>query len=146
PVGVGGAEHRAEVAITEREVFSQRVEERQVLTRVVAHRVVPVFRVRLEMGFEELVQRAAVPAFVQLLPLLRNAVGALAATRRVGDVASARSSICAGDASDSKAASTPAAAPARSRSRRVSPDSLRTLATYHAPPTSATGSHRGHTR
>ena len=171
------------------------MEEGQVFARVVAHRVRTVAQaVGLQVRGHELVHRAAVPAFVQRGPLVRDVVDALAAVVRVeverqqmaavgfaggtgerlvedrfsasvgerqgfaiteaanaavgaevaveravlvdedhdmldvgerphaAGAASTCSSTFAGAASDSKVASAPAAAPARSRSRRVNPD------------------------
>ena len=78
-IGIGLADHRAEVAVADRERVGKRVEEGQVLARVVAHRVVPVLGVRFEMGRDEPVQGAVVPGFVHRLPVVGDVVDALAA-------------------------------------------------------------------
>jgi hypothetical protein len=72
------------IVVAEREGVREAVEERQVFAGVVAHRVGAVAQaVGLQVRGDEAVHRAAVPAFVQRGPLVRDVVDALAAVVRV---------------------------------------------------------------
>ena len=79
PVRVGGAEHRAEVAVADGERVRERVVEGQVRTGEVAHRQRAVRRpVRGQVRGDEIVHRAVVPARVLGHPVVRDVVGGLA--------------------------------------------------------------------
>ena len=75
-IGVGGADHRAVVAVTQREGVGERVVVREIGARVVAHGHRAVDRVVCHVRREERVHGAAVPARVLRFPVVRDVVGA----------------------------------------------------------------------